>query len=338
MFLLAVAAGCGLWFGKNWVLTGNPTYPLLYGVFDGKTWNAEKDARWRRVHRADDYSLRRLAADAGRIGLTSDGLSPLVVPLAALAFLRRRETTGRRGEVARKRRGAAETTRLRPAADSSPLARWLLTYALFLFAAWWLFTHRIDRFWLPLLPLLALLGGAGATWSRARSWRMVLAAMLAGGLAANCVVAAARPANAWFVPLTALRHDPRWIVPWHEYFNGHAAEGGVLAVGDAAVFDLWPPVLYNTCFDDCVFQRLVEGKTAGEIRAELLARHIAYVYVDWSEIERYRRPDNYGFTDFVQPAVLDRLVAQGVLMPLAPIENWAGRAYRVLGVVEGLAG
>ena len=50
-------AGCGLWFGKNWTLTGNPTYPLFYGVLDGKTWNAEKDSRWNRVHRPHDFSL-----------------------------------------------------------------------------------------------------------------------------------------------------------------------------------------------------------------------------------------------------------------------------------------
>ena len=103
----------------------------------------------------------------------------------------------------------------------------------------------------------------------------------------------------------------------------------MLAVGDAAVFDLEPPVHYNTCFDDCIFQRLVEGKTPEQVRTELLSRQIAYVYVDWGEIERYRSPGNYGFTDFVQPAVFDRLVAQGVLTPLEPIEGSAGRAYRV---------
>ena len=127
-----------------------------------------------------------------------------------------------------------------------------------------------------------------------------------------------------------LRTDPLWGPdPWHRYFNAHAADGGALAVGDAAVFDLEPPMLYNTCFDDCIFQRLVEGKTPEQVRTELLSRQIAYVYVDWGEIERYRSPGNYGFTDFVQPAVFDRLVAQRVLIPLEPIEGSAGRAYRV---------
>jgi hypothetical protein len=96
-----------------------------------------------------------------------------------------------------------------------------------------------------------------------------------------------------------------------------------LTVGDAAVFDLQPPVLYKTCFDDCVFEQLVRDKTsmearpedqmrpAKEIRAEFASLHITYVFVNWKEIDRYRR--TYGFTDFVQPEVLDRLVEEGIL-------------------------
>lgn len=34
VFALGISLGCGLWFAKNAVFTGNPTYPLLYQVFD----------------------------------------------------------------------------------------------------------------------------------------------------------------------------------------------------------------------------------------------------------------------------------------------------------------
>ena len=95
------------------------------------------------------------------------------------------------------------------------------------------------------------------------------------------------------------------------------------------MFDLSVPVLYNTCFDDCIFEQLVRGRTAAEVRAELAARQITYVYVNWGEIARYRSPGNYGFTDFLQPEVFGRLVAQGVLEPLPPVEGHPGRAYRV---------
>jgi hypothetical protein len=302
MFLLAAMVGCGLWFAKNWVLTGNPTYPLLYNVLDGRTWNAEKDRQWNAVHRPHDFSAATLGKDLGRIALTSEWLSPLVVPLAVLAFLARR--VHRRSIV------------------------WpLLGYVAFVLAVWWLLTHRIDRFWIPVLPVLALLAGAGACWSSERWWRGVLAALLLAAAVANFPVAAAGQGNAWFVGLQRLRHEPGWIDPWHEYFNTHASGGRVLVVGDAAVFDLRPPVLYNTCFDDCIFEQIVKGRTIAEIRAELAARRIAYVYVDWGEIARYRR--SYGFTAFVQPEIFDRLVTEGLLEPLPPIEDHPGRGYRV---------
>ena len=304
VFLLAAAMGCGLWFAKNWVLTGNPTYPLLYGVFDGASWNADKNERWNQVHLPHDFSGTALVKDLGSVLLTSEWSSPLVVPLAVLAFF------GLAGK---------------PLAFSQKLRWQLLAYAAFVVAVWWLCTHRIDRFWLPVLPVLALLAGAGACWSSDDGWRRLVKIAIPIGLAANFLVMSAGPGNAWFVPLDQLRND--WNTKWHWYFNNDAAAGTVLTVGDAEVFDLKPPVLYNTCFDDCIFEQLVKGKTAKEIRAEFASRHIAYVFVNWHEIARYRR--TYGFTDYVQPEVFHRLVRQGILKPLSPGSERGEEAYRV---------
>jgi hypothetical protein len=95
------------------------------------------------------------------------------------------------------------------------------------------------------------------------------------------------------------------------------------------VFDLEVPIVYSTCFDDSKFERWVKGRTADEIRATFAREGITHVYVHWGEIARYRSPGNYGFTNFVQPAVFDRLVGQGVLEPLPPIGEHPGRGYRV---------
>ena len=311
LYLLLAAAVCGPWFAKNWAFTGNPVYPLLYEQFDGRTWNAEKNARWDKVHLPHDFTWETLGKDLGDVFLTSEWLSPLVVPLAALALL-------------------GTLIRIRPLASSQWLVWSLFAYFAFVIAAWWLCTHRIDRFWIPALPVLALLAGAGACWNVHRWWRGLLRLLLIAVLAANFLVASAGSNNAWFVPLDDLRNDPQRIGPWHWFFNTQLPGGGLLAVGDAAVFDIQRPVWYSTCFDDCVFEQLVKGKTAAEIRAELQQRKIAYVYVDWDEIARYRSPGNYGFTPFVQPAVFQRLAAQGVLQPM-PIafQGHAGRLYRV---------
>ena len=81
-----MALGCGLWFAKNAALTGNPVYPLLYDMFGGSTRTAEKNAQWIAAHDPPNFDLSDLAARAVGITLTSDWLSPLLVPLAVLAF------------------------------------------------------------------------------------------------------------------------------------------------------------------------------------------------------------------------------------------------------------
>lgn len=307
IFLLAAAASCGPWFAKNWVQTGNPTYPLLYETFGGKTRDVDKDRQWNLAHRPREFSFELLGANLDRVLLGGELLSPLVVPLMVFSLVGGPVAAGRRW-----------------------LAWGLLAYAIFVIAAWWLLTHRLDRFWIPILPVLALMAGAGACWTSARWWRIALAMLLFVALGGNFLLSTMGYNNAWFVPLAQLREDPHWISRWHLYFNSVADQGAVLTVGDAAVFDLTPPVFYNTCFDDCLLEQWVKGKTADETRAELTSRHIVYVFVNWSEIRRYRSKDNYGFTDFVQPEVFDRLVKQGVLERLSPRSDTAPEAYRVV--------
>jgi hypothetical protein len=308
-FLLAATLGCGLWLAKNAVLTGNPVYPLLYSAFDGKTWTPEKDERWNRVHRPHDFSAGTLVADLARLGWRSEWLSPLLIPLAVLALARR---------------------------ERRQFVLAILALLDFWIAAWWLLTHRIDRFWVPALPMVALLAGLGACWRQDRVWRMVLVVLLAIGLGTGFLFSTAGPGgyNRYFVSLDRMRRHPEEIDsrvdPWHQFFNKRVQEGRLLLVGDARPFDLEMPVLYDTCFDDCLFERLARNRTPEEVRAALADQGISYVFVHWGEIERYRRPGNYGFTDFVRPEVFDRLVAARVLVPLPTIEGHPGRGYRVV--------
>jgi hypothetical protein len=287
---LAVAIGCGLWFGKNWALTGNPTYPLLYSVFGGETWDLAKDRQWMAVHGPRDVSWDALGRDLARVTMTSEWLSPLVMPLAALALLRRRKGTA-----------------------------WALAaYFAAVIAVWWLFTHRIDRFWIPALPLAALLAGAEACWSAERLWRWGLLAFLVMGTTYGFLAAGSVGGgySRYFFSLDRARRDPNRVPPWHLYLNRHVAEGRVLLVGDAEPFDLEMPVLYNTCFDDSIFEQLVsrtpeELRSPEELRAAFADRGITYVLVHWAEIRRYRK--TYGFTPFVRSGVFYRLVDEAVL-------------------------
>ena len=292
IFLAAAATGCGPWFCKNLVLTGNPVYPLLYRVFDGATRTAEKDDQWRRAHRPHGFSAGAAGRSLAAVLVRSDGLSPLVLPLAVLAL-----ATGRR-----RRR----------------LAIWLWLYVIFVLVCWWLGTHRIDRFWIPVLPVLALLAGLGATWTVARVWRIGCRVALVVGVAANLVLVTSGLGgyNRYLMAYQDARVSLERVDPWHLYLNRHVPRNhAVLLVGDGQAFDLEVPVFYNTVFDDCIFQQQLAGRSPAQFQRWLLEHRISHIYVDWSDIARYRSPGNYGFTDFVQPDVFERLLACGVLAP-----------------------
>lgn len=315
VFLAAAAVGCGLWLGKNWVLSGNPTYPLLYDWFGGLTWTPEKDAIWNEIHGPRNFRAATFPTDLARVGLRSLWLSPLLVPLAALAFLR---------------------------AEGRRLSLMILGYFGFIVVAWWLLTLRTDRFWIHGLPLVALLAGAGACWTNERWWRRTLVGLMVFGAVANLLVATSEFSgyNRYFVPLAQLRGDPQRVDSWHAYLNQEAAEGRVLLIGEAQVFDLEMPILYNTWLDDSVFAKFVRDAESGElrppeeIRAALEAEGISHVYVHWGELARYRdtgyeAPELF---EFFTPDLFERLVAQGVLRPIPTTGQLAehpGRGYWV---------
>jgi len=320
VFFLAVGIGCGLWFAKNWAFTGNPTYPLMYGLFGGENWTAEKTRIWNSVHVPTDFSVSALRHGVARVVLKSEW--PILMPLAALAFIRPR---------------------------TRRLAVWLAVYFAFIVAAWWCLALRsADRYWIHGLPLVALLGGAGACWRQERVWRRTLLGLLVFGTAVNLAVATSGGGgyNRYFASLAELRVDADRVDAWHLYFNRHATEGRLLLVGEAQVFDIEAPILYNTWLDDSIFERMVIDPATGklrppeEIRSAFQADDVSYVYVHWGEIARYIET---GYNDFalVRPDVFDSLVKQGVLAPIPPtpeLEDHPGRGYRVLKAGEPVMG
>ncbi len=90
-------------------------------------------------------------------------------------------------------------------------------------------------------------------------------------------------------------------------------------MGQAQAFHVTHPVVYNTVFDRDMFESIDRDRSPEAVRDELARRGITHVYVDWSEIARYRSPGNYGYTDYVTPARFARLVSAGVLSPPRPM-------------------
>ena len=93
------------------------------------------------------------------------------------------------------------------------------------------------------------------------------------------------------------------------------------------------PAIYNTCFDDCQFTRIFQGRTRDERLALLRDEKIVYLFCSWSHLARYRSPGNYGYTSDYPTRELVHLdlVAKQKLLEIIEIETepTAGELFRV---------
>lgn len=307
-FTIGLVAIVGPWLVKNQIDHGNPVYPLAERVFGGSPWSPEREAKWSSAHGRKAITARDLVKDAIDVAGRSDWQSPLFLALAPLALVRR---------------------------ESRYRAAILSSYVAYIFLTWWLFTHRLDRFWLPLLPGLAILAGLGADWTRRPVWTVVLVPVVAFGLflglAHSWTVLTAL--NDWTADLKVLRSSvPEMLNPAMKRLDDVLPPGArPLLIGQAAVFPMNHPIVYNTVFDDEIFEEIARDRTPEQVRSELARRGITHVYLDQFEVDRHRKPGGYGFTSFVQPSEFQRLVDAGVLGPPRALDDRGERLlYQVL--------
>lgn len=223
----------------------------------------------------------------------------------------------------------------------------LWCYTIYLFLAWWGFTHRIDRFWVPMLPVTALLAGIGVTWTAHRLWRYVGSAVLVAALLFQLgyISTALCGPNWYLMDLAAAQLQAGKITnPNLIELNAMLPdEARVLSVGEAAVFNAEFEVVYNTVFDESIFEQWCAApepamprnqwklKPSEVIRQKFQEAGITHVMVNWQEILRYRL--TYGYTNFVFPERFAKLVRDGVLRPapfgqgFRPVESLSGQEH-----------
>ena len=308
-FGVGVAITIGPWLLKNVVETGNPVYPLAYGLFGGRDWDAASHAKWRAGHSPKTYAVSDLAEKFIDVTAKADWLSPLLFGLAPLAWLRRRDFKSQ---------------------ISNPSA--LLLYLAYLFLQWWLLTHRLDRFWVPLIPVAALLAAVGVEWSQTKLWRWVCGTVIALSVLFNLgfVTTPLCGYSAYLADLDKARSGCESTAEGIAYLNQlHDAgklppDAVVLCVGEAQVFDARPRVIYNTVFDQPVLRDWLAERPADDVaehdwplrpiedvRRQLESHGITHVLVNWQELLRYRM--TYGYSDFVTPTRFMWLRKHGLL-------------------------
>ncbi len=313
-FGAGVIVAVGPWLLKNAVETGNPVFPLAYSVFGGEGRDPAMDEQWRHAH-SSRYAnpaarLWDLPVKLTDVVANNDWHSALMFGLAPIALL-----ASWRRKV------------------------WCVWAVIgWQFLSWFLLTHHIDRFYVPMFPVVALLAGCGAGW---------LLAFGSGRWCGGLLIAACILFNAWIMAhiggfnagrtdLNVAAHlvaspSQRWLND--EYASGRLPRDfKVLCVGEAALFHAKFPYVYNTVFDRSRFEHWFAERTESggfrlrpteQIRETLRQQGITHVLVNWSEILRYREPGSYGYTDFAHPDWLARLQSAGVLEPPLPLPDSA---------------
>jgi len=328
------------WMIRNYTWTGNPGHPLLTGWFGpGPHWTAAQAANFQAHHSPASLALGRLV----------EALAPekplYAVPVAlALAC----------GAVALARGPTRRPALLR------------VLYAAAVLAVWWFGTHHVMRHLVPVWPPVAMLAAGGWVRSHGRGYgRAVAAACVTATLAGMLVVAANERERSELVaalsaPPSAASEARQYAYSPHvmQYLNlerdlppGAGPSGpdlGVPArpaavgfVGEAQTLEVVRPVLYNTVWDTPWLAPAVrawrETASADAVRAELARLGVATIYVNWLEIERFRRPGNYGWPAGIDEALFEAWTAAGVLEPIARFglrrgeaRPWPHVLYRVL--------
>jgi hypothetical protein len=289
-FCLIAVAMVAPWLVKNWLLTGNPVYPLLYRWFPNPHWSAGQALVFSERH-APTFGLAtvgELFTLPWKYSLVEAGAVPLLLLAMPLLLL------VPRAEPAAKRAG------------------WLFVGS---YAGWFCFTFRPWRFLFPAFGV----GAVAAAFAMEKPGRdamvritmrvsvgLVMAASLAS-LALNDLVDTSNPQRVppqfsfvqydlgQFTSDEFLARVGNGVLEPILWMNGHLpADAKVLYVGEARAYYAKQSVVYSTAFDQNPLTAMSRAaKTPEELLAALQARGITHVYVNYSELDRLRHGYDY---------------------------------------------
>ncbi|MGO9245018.1 MAG: ArnT family glycosyltransferase [Verrucomicrobiia bacterium] len=289
-FVLVVVAVVAPWLVKNWLLTGNPVYPLLYRLFPNPHWNAEQALIFSERH-APMFGLAtvtELFTLPWKYSFVEAGAVPLLLLTTPLLLL---------------------VPHAQPAAKR---AGWLFVGS---YAGWFCFTFRPWRFLFPAFGMAAVaaafamekLGKDAMVRITMRvSVGLVMAASLTS-LALNDLVDVGDPSRTppqmsfaqyalgQFTRDEFVASVGKGVLEPIIWMNENLPAGAkVLYVGEARAYYAKQSVVYSTAFDQNPLTAMSRAaRTPEELVAALRTQGITHVYVDYPELNRLRHGYSY---------------------------------------------
>jgi hypothetical protein len=268
---------CSFWWVRNLLLTGNPVFPLLWGVLGGSGWTVHDQARWRVL----------MQEGVGGLGSVPAGLVHLVVPPEGLGWWFLLALLLVIAALARK--------------DALPSSIRMVSGASLLILLGWLVSSHAVRYALPLAALVSALAAVGVAGLGRCPARVVagglalavfhgilgLAGFAVGTLRFDLLRSGASTPEAWRHlvtiddPLPAYRSCGR-ILP---------ADARVLVVGELRPYGC--PRVHHTGspVDLQRIQGVIENAPdAPAVAARLHEQGWTHLVIGWSELERFNQP------------------------------------------------
>jgi 4-amino-4-deoxy-L-arabinose transferase-like glycosyltransferase len=278
------------WLVKNWLLAGNPVYPLFHQWIPSPHWTETQAAMFSAKHSPTFGwgSIGQFFLLLWNYSFVETGAVPLLLMTAPLILLIPRP------ELAAKRTG------------------WLVAGAC---AGWFCFTFRPWRFLFPAFGIAAAVGAfamekLGREATVRYALRVAVGVVILGSLATlalNDLVDAENPerlppqmnfvqyALGQFTRDEFVARMGKGVLEPIVWMNDNLPRGAkVLYVGESRVYYAKHPVLWSTAFDQHPLTAMSnEAKTSEELLAALRARGITHVYVNFSELSRLQHSYNY---------------------------------------------
>ncbi len=279
------------WLAKNWLLAGNPVYPLFGAWLPSPHWTADQAALFAQKHYPPPWTWAQAIEffrQMWRYAFHELQPGPLLLMTAPLALLVRRvDATARR-------------------------VGWLLLAG---YAGWFALTFRPVRFLFPVTGLAALLGAYAVSALAPEGWRRAAARVVIGAvLVVNVVVP--------MVTMLGDMEDPDRQPPQLSYLhvmtgqasreeflarlgtgifepifwmNRHLpADAQVLCLGEARLYYAERTMLWSTAFDQHPLAAMMrEAGTVEQLAAALRRAGVTHVYLMHSELSRLHQ--NYGY-------------------------------------------
>ena len=297
-YCLVMIIMVGPWLLKNWLVTGNPVYPLLCTWFPNPHWSPQQATVFAARHypKFGWKAVGDLFLLPWNFSFVEARAVPLLLMTAPLIlFVRRVETTA---------------------------ARWAGGLFVGAYAGWFCFTFHPWRFLFPAFGMAALAGAYAMeklTQFRAEQGRKpavriavhlsvgILLATSLATLALNDFVDVEDPgrvppqmnfathAFGQFSREAFVAQMGRGVLEPIMWMNQNLPnDAKVLYLGEARAYYAKQSVLWSTAFDQHPLTAMSQkARTADELLAALRAQGITYVYVNYGELDRLQRGYDY---------------------------------------------